>query len=48
MMKFRIGANDLTAIKDRAGVVTGCKWNGYQDSCARCVVECPVRPSGAV
>lgn len=47
-MKFRIGANDLTAIKDRAGVVTGCKWNGYRDSCARCAVECPVRPSEAV
>lgn len=46
-MKFRIGTTDLTAIK-KDGVVVGCKWNGYMDSCERCAVECPVRPSGAI
>lgn len=42
-MKFRINTTDLTAIKDMAGVVVGCTWNGYVDSCPRCSVECPVR-----
>ncbi|MDD4591201.1 MAG: hypothetical protein PHG06_12370 [Parabacteroides sp.] len=42
-MKFRINATDATAIKNKAGVVVECKWNGYQDSCKRCSVKCPVR-----
>jgi hypothetical protein len=46
-MKFRIGITDLTAIKNKAGEIVGCHWNGYYDSCKRCEVQCPVRPSEA-
>jgi hypothetical protein len=43
-MKFRINTSDLTTIKNKDEIVIGCEWNGYQDNCKRCSVECPVRP----
>lgn len=40
---FRIGTSDLTAIRDESDKVIGCQWNGYQDRCESCNVQCPVR-----
>ena len=42
-MQFRIGIADLTTISDKDTLVIGCSWNGYNASCAKCPVKCPVR-----